>query len=229
MTSIHDLWSPMIHDANPPTDQPDPSTVELKGLVECRDWVGFGLGSNLGDRQTQLSDAVFALTDRFGALKVAPLYRTAPISAIPQDDYLNTVALARLPSSELSVESAVRQALDFAKALERAAGRLPSAPDSPRPLDVDLLFWGEARLTLAPNESVPEESVPEPGQWPGPIEIPHPRLTARRFVLAPLCDLAPKLRLPSGERVSDLLKEVDTQQAIRISWEPAGFTSKSTG
>lgn len=186
-------------------------------LLSTRGWIGFGLGSNLGDSRWYLSRALDALVCRYGALRIAPLYSTEPISAIEQDDFLNTVALAPYPTADDPVQDQVRRALGFAKNLERQAGRRSAERDSPRALDVDLLFWGEHRLSLG---SLPGESAVSPGSetpWPGAIEVPHPRLTERRFVLAPLVDLAPNLLL-DGKPVRQLLDQVSDQSIQGLDW-----------
>lgn len=157
--------------------------------------LALGLGGNLGDVEGQLGQALDLLAHHlaergFGPLSIAPLYRSAPISAISQPDFLNTVALAELESGSPS-EGLARELLGFAKALEHSAGRREGERDSPRPLDVDLLFFGELQI-----------DTPE-------LTLPHPRFRGRRFVLAPLADLAPDLPLPpDGQIVRDALAEL---------------------
>ncbi len=124
-----------------------------------------GLGSNLGDREAQLRTAVAALPE---VVAVSPFYETGPVGGPPQGRYLNAVV-------ELATERSPRQLLEMAKELERQAGRLPGERFGPRPLDVDVLLVGDL-------------SVDE-----GDLVVPHPRMWHRRFVLAPLADLAPEL------------------------------------
>jgi len=112
---------------------------------------------------------------------VAPLYRTEAVSEAPQDPYLNTVALGvtRATPEEL---------LAAAQEIEAALGRRRETPGAPRTIDLDLLFVGGERRSE------------------GTVELPHPRLRERRFVLAPLADLEPDLELPpDGSRVRELL------------------------
>ena len=187
--------------------EPDPALRSLQG------WIGFGLGSNVGDSRRRLRRALDALASRYGELRVAPLYATEPISAIEQNDFLNTVALARLPPTEGSLEHQIRRAVGFAKELEHEAGRRPSARDSPRELDVDLLFWGDSKLSLEP---LPRSSM-DATAWPGAIEVPHRRMAERRFVLAPLADLAPRLLL-NGQPIELLLQGVSDQRAQEVDW-----------
>ena len=87
--------------------------------------------------------------------------------------------------------------LGLAKALELAAGRRPGPRYGPRPLDIDLLLWGD-RTALAPE-----------------LTLPHPRLRKRRFVLAPLAELAPGLRVPpDGATIADLLARVGQEDEV---------------
>lgn len=131
-----------------------------------------GLGANLGDREAALRAAVDALPD---VVAVSPLYETEPVGGpTGQPPYLNAVV-------ELSTALSARALLDVAHDLEATAGRDRSAEEhhGPRPLDVDVL-WIEG------------ETVDEPD-----LVVPHPRMFERRFVLAPLADLAPEL-IPRG-------------------------------
>jgi len=131
-----------------------------------------GLGSNLGDRLGHLRVAVASLPD---VVAVSRVYETAPVGGPPgQGPYLNLVvalATARSPRGLLAV----------ARRLEQAAGRVRTVTNGPRTLDVDVLFVGE-------------EQVDEPD-----LVVPHPRLFARRFVLAPLSELAPDRVPPDSE------------------------------
>jgi 2-amino-4-hydroxy-6-hydroxymethyldihydropteridine diphosphokinase len=139
--------------------------------------------------------ALRRLEASLGPLRVASLYRTAPVSPIPQPDFLNTAVLARaaLPPEEV---------LALGKALEREAGRRPGVRFGPRPLDVDVLLYGDLRT-----------DGPE-------LTVPHPRMRERRFVLAPLAEIAPDLRLPpDGARVADLLARLGDRDPVeRLEW-----------
>ncbi len=128
-----------------------------------------GLGSNEGDREGHLDAAVAALPD---VVAVSPLYETEPQGGPPQRAYLNAVV-------ELATDRSPRELLVAAKELERRAGRVAGERFGPRPLDVDILLMGDL-------------TVDEPD-----LVVPHPRLWLRRFVVAPLADLAPDL-VPPG-------------------------------
>ena len=123
-----------------------------------------GLGSNLGDRRAHLRTAVTSLPD---VVAVSPVYETEPMGGPPgQSPYLNLVVA-------LDTDLTPRQLLEVGQGLESAAGRVRTLPNAPRPLDVDILLVGDLR-------------VDEPD-----LIVPHPRMWERRFVLAPLADLAP--------------------------------------
>jgi 2-amino-4-hydroxy-6-hydroxymethyldihydropteridine diphosphokinase len=129
-----------------------------------------GLGSNLGDRLAHLQHAVDALvgTDGIDAVAVSQVYETAPVGGPEQDDFLNAV---------LAVDTSLEPAalLAAAQAAERGEQRVRTVRWGPRTLDVDILRYGDERV-----------STPD-------LEIPHPRMRERAFVLAPLHDVAPEL------------------------------------
>lgn len=150
--------------------------------------MALALGGNLGPVARTLRSARRHLEAALGPLQAAPLYRTAAVSPIPQPDYLNTAVLGRTSLPPDAV-------LALAKALERAAGRRAGPRFGPRPLDIDLLLWGDLVLPY-----------PE-------LTLPHPRLRGRRFVLEPLAALAPGLAIPpDGKTVRELLAAVADQR-----------------
>ena len=125
-----------------------------------------GLGSNLGDREQTLRDAVASLG---GVVAVSPLYETEPVGGPGgQGPYLNLVV-------ELDTELTARQLMSVGQRLQAAAQRVQAERWGPRTLDVDVL-WIEG------------VTVDEPD-----LQVPHPRMFERRFVLAPLAELAPEL------------------------------------
>jgi 2-amino-4-hydroxy-6-hydroxymethyldihydropteridine diphosphokinase len=125
------------------------------------------LGSNLGDREQHLRDAIAAIPD---LVRVSPIYETVPEGDSDQGAYLNAVA-------ELDTDLTPRQLLELCRQLETAANRVrdPNRRFGPRTLDVDVLLVGD-------------EVVDEPD-----LQVPHPRMWERGFVLIPLADLAPDL------------------------------------
>jgi 2-amino-4-hydroxy-6-hydroxymethyldihydropteridine diphosphokinase len=124
-----------------------------------------GLGSNLGDRRALLREAVDALPD---VVAVSPLYETDPVGGPEQGAFLNLVV-------ELSTSLTARELLAVCAEREAAAERVRIERWGPRTLDVDVLW-------------VDGEEVDQPD-----LVVPHPRMWERRFVLAPLRDLAPGL------------------------------------
>lgn len=124
-----------------------------------------GLGTNLGDRIGHLRAAVGSLD---GVVAVSPVYETDPVGGPEQDAFLNLVV-------ELDTEMDARALLFRCGELEQAAARVREVRWGPRTLDVDVLW-------------VDGEEVDEPD-----LVVPHPRMWERRFVLAPLRDLAPDL------------------------------------
>lgn len=125
-----------------------------------------GLGSNLGDRLALLRAAVAAIPDVVG---VSRLYETAPVGGPGgQDRFLNLVV-------QLDTARSARELLDVCRARETAARRIRKEHWGPRTLDVDVLW-------------IDGVTVDEPD-----LQVPHPRMFERRFVLAPLAELAPEL------------------------------------
>jgi 2-amino-4-hydroxy-6-hydroxymethyldihydropteridine diphosphokinase len=125
-----------------------------------------GLGSNLGDRMSLLRSAVAGLPD---VVRVSGIYETEPVGGPDgQDRYLNVVV-------ELSTDLTPEELLESARSLEGQAGRLRTVRFGPRTLDVDILLVGE--------ESVDTED----------LVVPHPRMWERRFVVAPLAEIAPEV------------------------------------
>jgi 2-amino-4-hydroxy-6-hydroxymethyldihydropteridine diphosphokinase len=137
-----------------------------------------GLGSNLGDRVRFLQEAVDTLAE-VGATAVSPVYETAPLGGPGgQDPYLNVVV-------ELRTDRTPHELLGVCRRLEAAAGRVRDERWGPRTLDVDVL-WIDG-VTVHDQDLV----------------VPHPRMWERRFVLAPLQDLAPDLVDPAALEAAD--------------------------
>jgi len=148
-----------------------------------------GLGSNLGDRQGTLRAAVGRLRHlpETEVLRVSTLRDTDPVGYIDQPRFLNGVV-------ELGTGLSARRLLGRLLELERAFGRdRASVPvQGPRTLDLDLLLYGN-------------DVIDEPG-----LEVPHPRLHERRFVLEPLAELDPSLEVPGKGSVQTLLSKLDS-------------------
>ena len=145
--------------------------------------VFLGLGSNQGDRWKLLREAVASLPD---VVAVSPVYETDPVGGpAGQDPYLNCVV-------ELDTDLPPRRLLGICHRLETAAERVRHERWGPRTLDVDILL-------------VDGVTVGDPD-----LQIPHPRLRERRFVLEPLRDLAPELVTEDLERLGRVVRRVGT-------------------
>ena len=154
------------------------------------------LGSNLGDRAANLERAIDALS-AIGArvLRRSSIYETEPVDFLAQPWFLNCVVVA-----ETSLEP--RQLLEQLQGIERKLGSRKLVPRGPRIIDLDVLFYETA-------------VIHEAG-----IEIPHPRMAERRFVLVPLAELAPELRHPVlCKTAAELLAATQDRSAVRI-WQP---------
>lgn len=153
-----------------------------------------GLGGNVGSPRLAFETALGALAPCVGGLVLSPLYRTAPVGGPPQPDFLNAVAVGRTSLAPVAL-------LDVLHRIEADAGRRHTPlRDGPRPLDLDLLLYGDLVLEL-----------------PG-LVLPHPRMASRRFVLAPLADLRPDLVVPgTGWTVSALLAAAPPARVERLS------------
>jgi 2-amino-4-hydroxy-6-hydroxymethyldihydropteridine diphosphokinase len=156
-----------------------------------------GLGSNMGDREANLARARELLaSDRVIVKRASALYETAPRDVLDQPDFLNQVV-------EVETDLFPRQLLDRAKQVERKMGRVVVQVKGPRVIDVDILLYANAIVS-----------------GPG-LDIPHPGIPERRFVLEPLAELAPGLRHPVTKRtIRQMLKAVSDQQVRRLDGQP---------
>ena len=155
--------------------------------------VGIALGANVGDRRANLRFALAQLPPLVRVTRLSPLYESAPVGVTDQPEFLNAACLALTALEPLEL-------LDHLKAIEQAAGRRPGRHWGPRPLDLDILFFGDC--AVATNR----------------LTIPHSRMRERGFVLRPLADLVFDLRLPGWpDDVAAALAAVDTSDLVQVA------------
>jgi 2-amino-4-hydroxy-6-hydroxymethyldihydropteridine diphosphokinase len=166
-----------------------------------------GLGANLGEPDLTLVSAVHALAELPGArlVGVSRLYATEPWGPIEQPEFRNAVAALDVPVGPTAATGAMAFLVAL-KAIERAFGRRERERWGPRELDLDLLVFGRALLSIEPPGGGPDRSAGSGGPAGDmdaslPLVVPHPLAPERLFVLAPLADLAPGL-IPPGWRMT---------------------------
>ena len=155
--------------------------------------VYLSLGSNIGDRERNLRDAVELLAEpELRAVRVSSFYETAPLEVLDQPWFLNAVV-------EAETDLFPKQLLARVQRIEQALGRRRLKPKGPRTIDIDILLYGGAVIDA------------------DELQVPHPRLAERRFVLEPLAELAPNLHHPvTGRTVAEMLLAVARQQVRRV-------------
>jgi 2-amino-4-hydroxy-6-hydroxymethyldihydropteridine diphosphokinase len=149
------------------------------------------LGSNLGDREENLRQALALLSPKIYVVKLSAVYETEPVGYEEQPLFLNLVCriATDLPPDEL---------LHFVKDIETEMGRIPGFPNAPRVMDIDILLYDN---TIIETQN---------------LTIPHPRLKDRAFVLIPLTEIAPKLIHPQlGKSIAQLANEIKGRKGVR--------------
>jgi 2-amino-4-hydroxy-6-hydroxymethyldihydropteridine diphosphokinase len=170
--------------------------------TDCAVFVG--LGSNLGDREGHLRRAVLELRRAIAIEDVSSIWLTQPVGFREQPAFYNAVLSGRTALAPRALLDALLQ-VEAGMGRRRDAGAVPMGP---RTIDLDLLVYGGVE-------------VDEPG-----LTLPHPRMLGRRFVLAPLAEIAPDLRVGPGRRsVTERLAELGTEDACERleleDWPPA--------
>ena len=154
--------------------------------------VFLSLGSNIGDRAANLKAGIAALPDAgLRVSKVSSFYETEPVDYLQQDWFLNCVVAGETKLAAGALLSKLRD-------IETRMGSKKIIAKGPRILDIDILLYGDE--TIAASE----------------LQVPHPRMTQRRFVLVPLAEIAPELRHPSWHgSVKDLLAATIDRSEVR--------------
>ena len=152
-----------------------------------------GIGANLGDRKKTLQDATGILNAKpeIAVIAASAVYETAPIGVVDQPYFLNAVL-------QVHTNLSARNLLNYLLAIERKFGRQRETRWGPRTLDLDILLYGDAIIN-------------QPG-----LQVPHPYLHERAFVLVPLCDLNPDLKHPVlGQSIQFLTDALGLDLSVR--------------
>lgn len=169
-----------------------------RGLIVLKDNVSsvttiayIGLGSNLGDKEANCRKAIALLAKSSRVVRASSLYCTEPMGYREQDDFVNAVV-------ELETGLSPEALLQQCRAIEEELGRVRTVRWGPRTIDVDILLYGTTTI-----------ETPE-------LTIPHPLLHTRRFVLVPLCEIAPQAFHPKlQENAADLLLALRDDQRVQ--------------
>lgn len=181
-----------------------------------------GLGSNVGDRRANLREGVARIEKLIEVARESSIYETEPVGFSDQPWFLNQVIEAkvfaglaseggpRLSEPEIVAAIGAEAILSELLNIERAMGRERTVPNGPRVIDIDLLLFGD--LIIAHSK--------EDEEWPcidrPDIFVPHPRMHERRFVLEPLCEIAPDLVHPTLRKTcGELLASLEDKSEVR--------------
>ncbi len=176
-----------------------------------------GLGANVGDAAATLGAAVHALAALPGVRVrgVSRLYATVPVGVVDQPEFRNAVVGLDVPAGPDDATGALALLIAL-KGLERAFGRQSRERWGPRELDLDLLVFGRARLSIERPEAARSlDAEVDPARAARLLEVPHREARERSFVLAPLSDLAPGLVPPGwGEAVDTARRRQEVVEGV---------------
>lgn len=156
--------------------------------------VHLALGSNIGDRENNLREAIRLLSESdIHIAKFSSIYETEPVDYLDQPWFLNAVLEARTDLPPAALLEALRK-------IESQMGSKKAFAKGPRLIDLDILLYGD-------------ETIASPD-----LQVPHPRMLQRNFVLAPLAEIAPTLRHPAWPAtVAELFSHSPDSSQVRIS------------
>lgn len=159
--------------------------------------VVIAFGSNMGDRKSNIARAVSKLESVMMIESVSGLYETDPMYVTDQPPFLNGIVVGLTDHGPIKLVKGLKR-------IEHEVGRMARGLNGPREIDLDLVQFG--RLVLSSSGSVK-------------IEVPHPRLSERRFVLEPFFEVAPDAFIPQLGLVESMLQKetVQRQMARRVS------------
>jgi len=154
--------------------------------------VYLSLGSNVGNRAANLRAAIAALAEAgVRVLRESKIYETEPVDYLEQGWFLNCVVQGETGLSAMELLRGLRQ-------IEARMGSVKAFAKGPRLIDLDILFYGDAVINTAE------------------LQVPHPRMAERRFVLVPLVEIAPQLRHPvSGASAEEMLQRTKDRSEVR--------------
>lgn len=156
--------------------------------------VYFGLGSNIGDREANLREALQRMeTEGIRVTRRSSLYETDPRDILDQPSFLNAAIAAETDLFPLQLLACIRH-------IEQAMGRRRIVAKGPRNIDIDILYYGRSVI-----------HSPE-------LETPHPRIAERAFVLEPLAEIAAEFRHPvNGKTAAEMLRALEPQGVRRLN------------
>lgn len=163
--------------------------------MEATKTIYLSLGSNVGERGLNIDHALSRLADAGVRItRLSSLYRTEPVDAPPQQWFINCAV-------EAETALMPKQLLRVIREIEHELGRKRTVARGPRTIDIDILLYGGSLIST------------------GELEIPHPRMAERRFVLVPLAEIAPAVRHPVFHRSAEelLAMTADRSQVVRLT------------